>query len=298
MNRRELLRTMPALALAQQPARGQSAHRQVAKKARLKPALCAYTFREALQNGSMTYEDLVHFAAEHGMDGIDATAYWFPDPPGDGFLLPLKRLAYRSAVHIYSLGINTVLTKASADERKGQVELIRKWVGIAERMGAAHLRVFAGKAPAGATDDQAAAWTTEALKRAVEYAGARGIILGVENHSGITVKAEVLLGIIKDVDSPWLGINLDTGNFLENQYSQMEMCAPNAVSSHLKTRFTDAAKRHQPADLDRVFRIFAESGYHGYLALEDSVGADPKTAVPPVLQQMRLLAAKYSTELS
>lgn len=299
MKRRDILNAATALAMAMRFAPAQDVPRRpAARKARLRPALCAYTFRDALQKKAMTYADLVRFATDLGMDGIDATAYWFPDPPDDAFLFTLKRLAYRSAVQIYSLGINTELTKASADERKQQVQLIRKWVDIAQKTGAGQLRVFGGRPPKGATVEQAAAWCTEALKAAVEYAGSRGIVIAMENHSGVTQDAEVLLRMVKDVDSPWFGINLDTGNFLERQYDQIAMCAPYAVSSHLKTQMTDAAKRRQPADLDRVFRIFAEAGYQGYLALEDAVGSDPLAAVPPVLREMRRLADKYSGAFS
>jgi len=270
------------------------AEAQPAVGAHIKPALCAYTFRDALQKKKMSYEDLVRFAADNGMDGVDATSYWFPDPVEDSFLFSLKRTAYRAGIHIYTLGINTTLTKADADARRQQVELIRKWVDIAEKIGASQLRVFAGKPPQGVAVAPAAAWATESLKQAVSYAGSRGIVIAIENHSGVTQQADVLLRMVKDVDSPWFGINLDTGNFLERQHEQIAACVRYAVSAHIKTKMMDAEKRAEGADLDRVFRIFAEGGYRGYVALEDSVGPDPFTSVPPVLREMARLAARYS----
>jgi sugar phosphate isomerase/epimerase len=292
MNRRNVLKALPALAAATRIVSAQDSGKQ--RKAHLRAAICAYTFREALQKKTMSYEDLIRFAADQGLDGIDATSYWFPDPVTDDFLFSLKRLSYRLSVPIYTLGINTELTKADAGARRQQVERIRDWVNIAQRIGASQLRVFAGKPPKGATVAQAAGWATEALKPAVAYAASRGVVIAMENHSGVTQDADLLLRMVKDVDSPWFGINLDTGNFLDRQYEQIAMCVPYAVSSHLKTNMADAARHRTPADLDRVFKIFADAGYRGYLALEDSVGADPLTAVPPVLSEMRRLAAKYS----
>ena len=40
----------------------------------------------------------------------------------------------------------------------------------------------------------------------------KGVILGLENHGGITVKAGTIIKIVKAVDSPWVGINVATGN--------------------------------------------------------------------------------------
>src|SRR5262245_21870363 len=110
MQRRDLLKILPVLAsTAASPAVETSSG-----KARLRSALCAYSFRTALGNGSMRYEDLVRFAAEHGLDGLDLTVYWFPNTE-DSFLLPLKRTAYRSGVEIYSISVRTDMCQPTAE---------------------------------------------------------------------------------------------------------------------------------------------------------------------------------------
>jgi sugar phosphate isomerase/epimerase len=103
------------------------------------------------------------------------------------------------------------------------------------QLGAGHIRVFGGKVPAGATEEQAAQWVADVLKVGTEYAGSKGIILGLENHGGITERADTVIKIVKGVNSPWLGINLDTGNFNKNAYKQIEMCLPCAVNAQFKT---------------------------------------------------------------
>ena len=35
----------------------------------------------------------------------------------------------------------------------------------------------------------------------------------IENHWGLTTKVENVIRIHKAVNSPWLGVNLDTGNY-------------------------------------------------------------------------------------
>jgi len=47
-------------------------------------------------------------------------------------------------------------------------ETVRKWVEVAEKLGASHIRVFGGAVPKGATDDQAVAWAVETLKQVSE----------------------------------------------------------------------------------------------------------------------------------
>lgn len=289
MNRRDLLRTIPALGaarLAAAPKAGAPA------RPLLRPAVCAYSYRQALGRKSMSYEDLLRLTADMGADGIDMTVYWFPDV-SNSFLLPLKRLAYRLSVDIYSIAIRTEMTRSTPELRAAEVAEIRKWVDVAERLGAGHIRVFGGDVPEGVTVGQAADWVVEVLKRACEYAGSKGIILGLENHGGITEKAETILDILKRVDSPWAGVNLDTGNFTTDAYAQIEMCAPHAVNIQVKTEIRENGER-KPSDWDRVLGIVAASGYRGYLALEYESREPAETAVPRLTGQLKELCRKYS----
>src|SRR5690606_38209778 len=122
---------------------------------------------------------------------------------------PLKRLAFKNAVEIYSISIRTDMCRPSGAVRDKEITEVHKWVDVAAKLGAGHIRVFGGAVPKGSTEDQAAQWAVETLKPSVEYAGSRGVILGLENHGGITARAERIIQIVKQVDSPWLGINLD-----------------------------------------------------------------------------------------
>jgi hypothetical protein len=53
-----------------------------------------------------------------------------------------------------------------------------------------------------------------------------GVLLALENHWGLGPTPEGLLRIVKAVDSPWLKILMDTGNFLEDPYDKLEMIVP------------------------------------------------------------------------
>ena len=117
-------------------------------KARFRTGLVAYSYREALEAKRMTYEDLIRIAVETGTDGIDLTVYWLPGTTDD-VLLPLRRLAYRNRVEIYSIGTRVRLAQPTAELREQQLTDLRKWLDVAQKLGATHVRVFGGDKPAG-----------------------------------------------------------------------------------------------------------------------------------------------------
>jgi sugar phosphate isomerase/epimerase len=264
-------------------------------KPRFRTGLVAYSYRRAFEAKSMTYEDLIKVAVETGTDGIDMTVYWLAGT-GDDVILPLRRFAYRNRVEIYSIGTRVRLAQPTPDLMEKELVELRKWVDVAQKIGASHVRVFSGPKPAGATLEQSIAFAAETLKRGAEYSGARGITLGLEDDGGITEFAKETIEIVKGADSPWAGMNLDIGNFRPPKvYDQIDMSIPFAVSTHIKTEIAmDDGKTRGPMDLDRVFVMFARHGYRGYMGLEYEASDDPVAAVPQQLKRLKDFAVKYS----
>jgi L-ribulose-5-phosphate 3-epimerase len=294
MNRRHFLTTAAASVVAaavpdariRQPPPG---------KARFRTGLVAYSYRQELQAKAMTYEDLIRIAVETGTDGIDMTVYWLPST-SDDYLLPLRRLAYKNRVEIYSIGTRVRLAQPTVELREQQLNELRKWLDVAQKVGATHVRVFGGVTPAGTSLEQAIGFAAETLKRGAEDAGARGLILGVEDDGGITDFAKETIEIVKRADSPWAGMNLDIGNFRPPAvYDQIEMSIPYAVSTHVKTELAlDDGKTRAHVDWDRVFKMFAAHGFRGYMGLEYEAPGDSAAAVPAYLRRLKELAVKYS----
>jgi L-ribulose-5-phosphate 3-epimerase len=300
MDRRDfLIATAATLAAAHPPAEPQTASTtpppQAPAKARFRTGLVAYSYRQALQSKAMTYEDLINVAVDTGTDGIDMTVYWLPGT-SDDVLLPLRRAAFRNRVEIYSIGTRVRLAQPTDDLREKELTELRKWVDVAQKLGATHVRVFGGAKPPEATIEQAVAMASETLKRGAEYSGARGIILGVEDDGGITDFAKETIEIVTGAKSTWAGMNLDIGNFRPPKvYEQIEMSIPYAVSTHIKTEVAqDDGKTKAPFDWDRVFGMFARHGYRGYMGLEFEAADDPTNAVPGHLRRLKELAQKYS----
>ena len=60
-----------------------TAQGKVARSAgsRVRVGLNGFSFDKPLRDGSMTLEDVVHYCAQHGLDALDATGYYFPGYP-------------------------------------------------------------------------------------------------------------------------------------------------------------------------------------------------------------------------
>lgn len=275
--------TLPALA-----------RQDLSRRSRLRTGLNCYSFRKELQAKTLTYADLVRKAVEWDIDGLDMTVYWMPST-GPEFTLPLRRLAYVMGVEIYSISVRSELTRPAAADRRKEVESLYRWIDVANALGASHIRVFGGNVPKGATEDQAVAWVVECLQRSADYASTKGVILGLENHGGICTRAERIIEMVDKVDSPWVAINLDTGNFRSDVFKQIEMCLPKTVNIQVKAEMVDESGKRVPQDWDRVVKLVAASGYKGYLALEYEAAPDAMRAVPELMAKLRELTRKYSS---
>lgn len=254
---------------------------------------CAYSYRKYLQHGPMTMEQFITKAVSLRVDGVDMTGYYFKstDP---AYLASLRHLAYHNGMMFSGAACGVSMVQSDAAKRATTLPEIKKWVDATDALGASHLRIFAGKLPSGATLQQAIDWVVETMKPACDYSGAKGITLGVEDHSGVTQQADVCLEIMHRVNSPFAGINLDITHFVPtptvDAYAQIEACIPYATNTHIRDKFDDGS----PIDLERVWRLFARAGFKGFMSAEFE-GADPEAGVPVLIERIRTLCAKYSS---
>jgi len=296
IHRRQFLATataalaLPARAAANAPAAADS----VAAEPRLFAGCCAYSYRQYLQKGKMTMEEMILKGVELGIAGVDLTAYWLRSTDPE-YLVGLRHLGFENRVVFSGTAIGASVVQADAGKRAGVLDEIKKWVDATDRLGASHIRVFAGKLPPGATTEQGIQWSVEVMKAATDYSGKKGIALGIEDHSGVTQNADTLLEILRRVNSPYAGVNLDITHFIptpaQDGYAQIEACIQHATMTHIRDHFDDGT----PIDLDRVWQMFARHGYKGFMSLEYEGREDAMTAVPKQIAPIKSLCAKYST---
>ena len=265
---------------------------------RLLAGCCAYSYRMALTHGQMTMEDFIRKSVELQLDSIDMTVYYLKSTDRD-YLNSLRHLAYQNAITLSGTACRSSLVQPDADRRKDALQDLKKWVDVADALGTSHLRIFAGKLPDGVPLQEATGWVVEGMKAGCDYAAQKGVILGLEDHSGVSQSADVCLEIMHRVNSPYAAINLDITHFIpsatQDGYAQIAACIPYAKVVHVRDVFDDGS----PLDMDRVWRLFAKARFKGYMSVEydgEANGGEPAaTGVPKLVKKTRELCRKYST---
>jgi len=256
----------------------------------LKLSCCAYSIRECLPQknkpGKISLSDYLDLAAAWGLDGVELTSYYFTsEEPRDMF--ELKAKAFKLGLDVSGTAVGNNFVQPAGDGRANEINLVKRWVDRAVDLGAPCVRIFAGHKSDGDRKDHFN-WVVESIKGCMDYAGDKGIFLALENHGYLTETAPDALEILAAVNHEWLGLNLDTGNFVADPYKNIELAVPQAITTHVKTtvRTTDGSGS-EPADYARLVRILREANYRGYLSLEYEDDADQMTGVPTALAEIR-----------
>lgn len=256
----------------------------------IKVGCAAYSYKKYLkgEGASMALEDFIETAAEIGCDGVELTSYYFPADVTIQYINKLKRRAFLLGLDVSGTAVGNRFTFPPGKERDAQVAGLKKWINHAAEMGAPCMRIFAGAAPEGSSEEEAIRWVVECIRECADLAAQRGVLLALENHHGVTSTAEQVLAIVGAVKSEWVGVNLDTGNFrTEDPYADIAKLAPYAVTTHFKTEITPSSGAKEKADPKRIVGILRDAGYRGYLTLEYEAADDPKTAVPQVIRSLK-----------
>lgn len=291
VHRRQFLKLGAAAALLT-PAQGVEPIHRVGKP-NLRTSLAAYSFRDFFTpGGKMDMFRFVDYCADHGLQGAELTSYYFDKEVSDDFLLKVRRHAFLRGIECSGTAIGNEFGWPKGPERDREIAAAKAWVDRAAVLGAPHIRVFAGVVKGAHSAADAKKRCIEALEETCDHAGKKGIFLGLENHGGMVAEAPALLEIVQAVKSPWLGVNLDTGNFnTDDPYGDLAKCAPYAVNVQVKVEIAPRGQQKSPADLERLVKILRDSNYQGYVALEYEAAEDPFVAVPPALEKLKALCA-------
>lgn len=73
---------------------------------------------------------------------------------------------------------------------------------------------------------------------------------------------------------------------------QIELCLPYATHTHIRDFY---GQPRQPLDLDRIWPMFAKSGYNGYMSAEYEGTEDAMVGVPKLIEKIKALCRKYSS---
>ncbi|KLU03043.1 hypothetical protein RISK_005013 [Rhodopirellula islandica] len=263
------------------------------KQQKFQPIPKGVSFTNRDVSNGLTQVDFLDYCVSMGVEAAELTGY-FMTPGPDGFpteasLLELRRQAFTRGVVISGTAIGNNFTVGPGKRYEQEVSDAMRWIDLAATLGAPHIRFFAGTAAQLAKSPSRMDEAVVAVNRCAEQAANKGVFLGVENHGQLS--AAQMLEIMDRVDSPWVGINLDTGNFVsDDPYGDLEACAPYAVNVQVKPVMKSRTGEKTPADYDRIAKILRDSGYQGYVVFEYE-DADVLEALPKHLAQLQTALA-------
>ena len=232
--------------------------------------------------------EFIDYCAEQNC-AAELTSYFFPPDADEKYFQKIKRYAFVNGVPIVGTAIGNNFTIGRGEKLDQQIADAKLWIERADQMGAPHIRFFAGKRKELEASPETMEIAIESLQTCVDYAAKYGIFLGVENHGDLN--ADQVIEVVKGVKSDWFGVNLDTGNFVEEDpFAELVKCAPYAVNVQVKVEMKNAADERSDADLERIAKIFTDANYRGYVVMEYEK-ENPFDHVPAAMDDLR----KYFT---
>jgi sugar phosphate isomerase/epimerase len=257
----------------------------------------------------MTLEDFIEFARSLAVDGVSIESCFLPSVEAS-YLADIRAM-------LDSYNLDRVYAWGHPDGLEGGLneaaykEMIRSF-DHAQAIGATVMRVVGSSLrfrnePHGPQLER----LMQIFRKAVRVAEASGIRIAVENH--IDFNGQEMLSLLRSVDSPFLGINFDTGNFvrlLDDPVQAMDALAPYTYASHIKDLrvqrgvpanewyfFSSAPVGDGVVDnaalVDKLWRV----GFNGILAVEidflhPDYGNDEHAAVAASVNELRRLVTQ------
>ena len=274
-----------------------------ASRTRVRLAVSSYSYWH-FKTEKYPIEKVIDHAAALGFDGVEVLHRGMASEDL-AYLNRLKQAAFRNSLDLVMLSIHQDFVDPDPAARQKDVDHTKHCIDLAAQLGIPAIRLNSGRWNTiasfddlmkvkgdeppipGHTEDEAIKWCVDAIEACLPAAEKAGIVLALENHWGLTTKPETLLRIFKAVQSPWLGINLDTGNFPGEPYTGIEMLARYAVIVQAKTYYGGGEWYTLDLDYPRIAGILRRAGYHGYVSLEMEGKEPAETAVPKSLDVLR-----------
>ena len=249
-------------------------------------------------------EDCIEKAARMGFDGIEFLLRQMQSEE-NSYLQKLKRQAFHAGLDIMGFSTHQSFIFPEKEKRNVEIQKTIHQIELAYQLGIPTMRLNTGRwgtsgsfddlmankgiepALEGYTEEDGFKWVIDAIEQCIPTSEKCGVVLGLENHWGLGRTAEGVLKIVDAVNSPWLQVTSDTGNFLENQYEQLALMAPKTFLVQAKTYYGGGKWYTLDIDYPRVAEIFREVNYKGYVSIEFEGNADPMEAIPKSLETVR-----------
>ena len=249
-------------------------------------------------------EACIDKAAAMGFDGIELLLVQMTSEE-NSYLQNLKKRAFHAGLDIMGFSTHQGFLNPSPEYRQENIDKTIHQIELAYQLGIPTMRINTGRwgtsenfdalmankgiepAIEGYTDEEGFSWVIDSIEQCIPTAERCGVVLGLENHWGLGRTAEGVMRIVDAIDSPWLRVTMDTGNFLENRDEQLALLAPHASLIQAKTYYGGGKRYTLDIDYEKIGEMMRGLNYRGYISLEFEGNEAPDTAVPKSLELLR-----------
>ena len=265
-------------------------------------------------NGQETpIEYCIDKASEFVFDGIELLLIQM-ESEENSYLQKLKKRAFDLGLDIMGLSTHQSYVSPEASKRKENIELTKNQIEVAYSLGIPTIRINTGRWGTtkpigdksefdvlmdnkgvesiidGYTEEEGFKWVIDSIEQCIPTAKKCGVVLGLENHWGLGLTSKGVMKIVNTINSPWLSVTLDTGNFFDNREEQLAELAPHTCLIQAKTYYGGAkwpAFDQINIDYKSIGELMRKNNYKGYISLEFEGNEDANTAVPKSLELLR-----------
>ena len=266
-------------------------------------AIATYSYWH-FREPKVTVQQVIDHASNLGVDGVDVLHVQM-DNESPEYIRSLRDRAQDKNIELICLSIHQDFVDPDKEKRNKNIDHTKKCIDIAHDLGISYIRLNSGRWNTidsfddlmankgvepilpGFTEDDGFKWCIDSINECLPHAEQAGVVLALENHWGLTRTPEGLLRIVNSIDSPWLGVLMDTGNFLEDPYEKLEEIAPQTVFVQAKTYYGGGEWYTLDLDYPRIAEILNKVEYKGYISLEFEGKEDANTGVPKSIDLLK-----------
>ena len=259
-------------------------------------AIATYSYWH-FREPKVTVQQVIDHASNLEVEGVDVLHVQMDNETPE-YIRSLRTRAEDKNIELICLSIHQDFVDPDKAKRNKNIDHTKRCIDIAHDLGISYIRLNSGRwntiesfddlmankgvepVLPGFTEDDGFKWCIDSINECLPHAEQADVVLALENHWGLTRTPSGLLRIVNSIDSPWLGVLMDTGNFLEDPYEKLEEIAPQAVFVQAKTYYGGGEWYTLDLDYPRIAEILNKVNYKGYISLEFEGKEDANTGVP------------------
>ena len=189
--------------------------------------------------------------------------------------------------------------------RQAQIEQQKRWIDMADALGASYCRVLTGQYRPALSVSDGITFAVECISECRRYAAKNNVTLILENHykddfwqyPEFAHKMDIFCAVVDRIDDPFFGVNYDPSNaFLagDDPLELLKRISHRVVTMHASDRYLEQGTledlRNEERDVigyanrlkhgeigkglndyDKIFSELKSVGFNGWISIEDGV---------------------------